>query len=83
VWKAVNTIPAWTKEIRYSDDDDDGDDAADCDDAADGDDGNCDKNSYHSSSYVSIRTEYLAAQKLGHNLGKFMENIILLFVTLS
>jgi hypothetical protein len=44
-WKAVTTIPAWKKEVY--DDDDDGDD----------DDDNGDKNSYNSSSYVTISTE--------------------------
>jgi hypothetical protein len=75
----VTTIPAWQKEVRDDDGDDDGGDDALYDD----DDDNGDKNNYNSSSYITISTEYLAAQKLGHNLGKFMKNIILLFVMLS
>jgi hypothetical protein len=68
-------IPGLEKKEVHDDDDDDGNDAAD--------DDNCDQNSYNSSSYVTISAEYLVAQKLGHKIGKFMENIILLFVTLS
>jgi hypothetical protein len=68
-WKAVTTILAWKKEVHDDEDDD-------------GDDDNGEK-SYNNSGYVTISTEYLAAQKLGHKLGKFMENIILLFVMLS
>jgi hypothetical protein len=53
-WKAVTTIPAWQNEVRDDvNDDDGGDDAADGDD-----DDNGDKNSYNSSSYVTISTEY-------------------------
>jgi hypothetical protein len=77
-WKAVTTFPAWIKkEVHDNDDDDDGDDAA-----ADDDDIG-DQNSYNSSSHVTNSTEYLVAQKLGHKIGKFMENFILLFVMLS